>query len=392
MGPFNSLPFGLIQPEGGIPPDLQKSMMINALLAGTGPLLQNTYLPQNFGSRLSAALQNVYGAMGQQSAALQDSAMKQAQMQHLNAQSMLAMAQANAALNPKENVGDQVKALEYAEKVKERQAWPQQIADILSYNQFPGKDTAGIAKSLLAMEPSKGQEMIAQLTNKANDTIPMMVGGKQVDVPIAQALMSQDRELARKQQEAQGAENRALREQIAFGNQAIAQQGLDLRKQMQQQKEDVKANAKQQVNGILSDMKDNYEQLSNMGAIVDTSKSAVENVKARASASGAGQTIGKIFGTQAQSIRNQINQQKPLLIHAIRQASQMGARGLDSEKELQFYLQAATDERLDLQTNMNALRVLDKAYGLGQISNTPTKKVGGQATSSGNPFTIREVK
>ena len=55
----------------------------------------------------------------------------------------------------------------------------------------------------------------------------------------------------------------------------------------------------------------------------------------------------------------------PLLINEIRQASKMGARGLDSVKELEFYLQAATDEKQDLQSNLDAIKILDMAYGLG---------------------------
>jgi hypothetical protein len=42
----------------------------------------------------------------------------------------------------------------------------------------------------------------------------------------------------------------------------------------------------------------------------------------------------------------------------------MGARGLDSNKELEFYIQAATDPARDIQANRAALQVLENAYGL----------------------------
>lgn len=166
--------FGIIQPEGGVPPELQRSMMINALLAGTGPLLQNTALPQNFGSRLSAALQNVYGAMGQQSAALQDAAMKQAQMQnmlaqnaHLQAQTKLAEAQAAQQGQPKpEGINALINYNKYIEGVRQQQQWPQRVADVMSNNKFPGQDAMGLAQNLLGMEPTEGNKMIADLTKE----------------------------------------------------------------------------------------------------------------------------------------------------------------------------------------------------------------------------------
>jgi hypothetical protein len=55
------------------------------------------------------------------------------------------------------------------------------------------------------------------------------------------------------------------------------------------------------------------------------------------------------------------------MLNEIRQASEMGARGLDSEKELEFYLAATTDEKTELHSNLAAAIVLDEAYGDGQV-------------------------
>lgn len=126
-----------------------------------------------------------------------------------------------------------------------------------------------------------------------------------------------------------------------------------------------KETAKSRVTGNLKQLSSLYKTLDKMGGIVDTEDKALVNVGRRVASSGLGQMTGKMFGTQEQSIRNQINQLRPLLLQDIRQASEMGARGLDSEKELEFYLQAATDPTADIQTNLKALDVLDRAYGLG---------------------------
>lgn len=124
--------------------------------------------------------------------------------------------------------------------------------------------------------------------------------------------------------------------------------------------------AKSRVSGNLDALNEYYGELSNLGAAVDTGKEGLGNVSAAARASAIGQIGGRAFGTKEQSVRNKINQMRPLLLQEIRQASAMGARGLDSNKELDFYLQAATDPSRDLQANIAALNVLSNAYGLGK--------------------------
>lgn len=135
-----------------------------------------------------------------------------------------------------------------------------------------------------------------------------------------------------------------------------------------------KDDARNRVNENLNKLKDLYGELNIRGGIVDPSKGGIKNIGARAASSEFGQTIGGFFGTEEQSIRNQINQIRPLLIQDIRQATKMGARGLDSEKELEFYLQAATDPSRDIKSNLNALGVLDDAYGLGIIKGLSKEK------------------
>lgn len=146
---------------------------------------------------------------------------------------------------------------------------------------------------------------------------------------------------------------------------------------------DKMANAQNRVTGNLQQMKSLYQGLEKMGAIIDTSKNSAENVFRATASSKAGQAVGRIFGTEAQSIRNQINQIKPLLLQEIRQATQMGSKGLDSEKELEFYLQAATDPSKDIQTNLNAIKVLDKAYGLGILGDPSRPAAPGAAQGGG---------
>lgn len=128
---------------------------------------------------------------------------------------------------------------------------------------------------------------------------------------------------------------------------------------------DAKNTGKQQVSDVLSELGGYYEQLDAQGAAVNTEKSALENTKAYFGNTIVGQEAGKMGGTKSQSVRNSISMTRPRLINAIRNATGMSAKAMDSNAELQFYLQQATDPTLDVQANKAALGNLDKAYGLG---------------------------
>ena len=127
-------------------------------------------------------------------------------------------------------------------------------------------------------------------------------------------------------------------------------------------------NAKKQLGGYLATLSKHYVDLDSLGAILNVDKSTIENIFAAGKSSVLGQGFGRITGSPAQSVRAKINKLKPLLVQAIRASTDMGVRGMDSQKELEFYLQAATDEKTDIQSNMAAIAVLDKAYGTGEIA------------------------
>lgn len=118
----------------------------------------------------------------------------------------------------------------------------------------------------------------------------------------------------------------------------------------------------------LSGLAETYLALADRGGIVVPGKSAGENLRARAESSGVGQAVGGAVGAENQSIRKRIKNLQPVLINAIRQATGMSAKAMDSNAELKFYLQAATDpESGDLFSNLVAIDTLDQTYGLGGV-------------------------
>lgn len=115
----------------------------------------------------------------------------------------------------------------------------------------------------------------------------------------------------------------------------------------------------------LSGMVKTYLKLNELGGIVNPDRGGFANVRARADSTGFGQALGGALGSETQSVRERINNMQPLLIQSIRQATGLSARAMDSNRELQFYLQAATDPTKDIYSNLAAIDVLDRTYGLG---------------------------
>lgn len=121
------------------------------------------------------------------------------------------------------------------------------------------------------------------------------------------------------------------------------------------------------LDNILSGLALDYVELNDLGAVVSTERGAFENFGISARTSETGQAILGAAGEKEQSIRQRVNNMRPLLLQGIMQATGMSARALDSNKELEFYLQAVTDPKRDLQSNLAAIDALDKAFGMGGV-------------------------
>ncbi len=120
-----------------------------------------------------------------------------------------------------------------------------------------------------------------------------------------------------------------------------------------------------QVDNLVAQLGSYYDALSDEGGITSTGLRAGSNVMAGIASSGLGQATGRLFGTQAQSQRNSIVQTRPLLVQAIKNATGMSAKQMDSNVELKMMLATATDPTLDLEANRRALANLAALYGTG---------------------------
>lgn len=142
-------------------------------------------------------------------------------------------------------------------------------------------------------------------------------------------------------------------------------------------KKEAKAKAKELVQEQLDQLRVYYQKLDKAGGIVDTKKGGLSNIVRKAKSSGVGQLAGSIVGTENQSTRQSIINARPQLVNTIRQATGGSARAIDSNVELQTYLNTATDPKQDVQSNIEAINNLEKLYGVGS-ADQPDDEGGGE--------------
>lgn len=144
-----------------------------------------------------------------------------------------------------------------------------------------------------------------------------------------------------------------------------------------------KSEAKTQLTDIVGSLKKNYETLKEQGGIVSTTESSLGNLGASMSSSGVGQYLGGKFGVKTQEERQKIEQTRPLLLNLIKNATGMSAQQMNSNAEMQLYLNAATNPQLSYEANLEALKNLDKLYGLGNVAKDIEKELKNPAKPSG---------
>ena len=136
---------------------------------------------------------------------------------------------------------------------------------------------------------------------------------------------------------------------------------------------EAQAKARSSVSSIVGQISTNFANLNKMGAGVDPSNSSLDNFSNYLASTGMGQEYGRMTASEAQAYKDAIVQLQPTLMNFVRKASEMGAKGMDSEKELSFFLSALGDPKRNIFANLKALEEVDKAYGEGNAVATMLK-------------------
>lgn len=141
---------------------------------------------------------------------------------------------------------------------------------------------------------------------------------------------------------------------------------------------------KKQLKDTVDRLAVSYDNLEKQGAVVSPEKNVVSNVWERAAASGVGQTVAGFAGTKAQRERDSIASARASLMAALKSATGLSAQQLNSNAELQFYMQMATDPSKSIEANRDALAYFDKTYGLGLgLSGDPVRIAPARQNTSG---------
>jgi len=120
---------------------------------------------------------------------------------------------------------------------------------------------------------------------------------------------------------------------------------------------------------VLDKMFESYRDLNKAKAIPSSKNTALQNLQAYGAASIP--QIGRAVGSKEQGIRDTITQLRPALIQGIKSATGMSAQEINSIPELQLQLDAASDPRLSIESNIAALNNISSLYGLGKEYTIP---------------------
>lgn len=129
---------------------------------------------------------------------------------------------------------------------------------------------------------------------------------------------------------------------------------------LQQQRLEEQNNARQTLSEELATVLGYYEDLEKQKAMVSTGRTAGENVIAAARATGVGQAAERAIGTQAQTLRDNIANSKFRLIRHIAAITGASSKTMDSNRELQNWLDAMTNVGQSIQTVRETLGRLDQ--------------------------------
>lgn len=127
---------------------------------------------------------------------------------------------------------------------------------------------------------------------------------------------------------------------------------------------------------------DEYAKLNEMGSAPTETKSWMENVPAKVTTSAVGQAFN--VDPQAQTRIQSIKGLRQDLVRDIKNATGMSAQEMNTDRELQGLLAAATDPNQNIESIKDRLADLSKRYGTGKLD---TSRLGASKSTSGNIVT-----
>lgn len=134
-----------------------------------------------------------------------------------------------------------------------------------------------------------------------------------------------------------------------------------------------KANtSREKLGGTLDQLAGYYTTLKAQGAAVSSeSGNPLANIVAGVRGTMAGEAVEGLLGTKAQTARDAIRMTRPMIVASLKEALGLSAQQLNSNKELQLWLDAATDPTKSYEANMDALNNLARVTGTNKTYGAP---------------------
>ena len=155
----------------------------------------------------------------------------------------------------------------------------------------------------------------------------------------------------------------------------------------QQAKVQAQNQAKEMLSQELGTVLGYYEELNRMGAMVSPERPSAANVAAAARATGPGQTAERFLGTRAQTLRDNIANARLRLFNHVKNATGASAQQMNSNLELQTWLNAMTNPGQSIETVRETLGQLDAV--LGSVRNQMAAEASGQGRPQAAPAAPR---
>jgi hypothetical protein len=149
--------------------------------------------------------------------------------------------------------------------------------------------------------------------------------------------------------------------------------------------------ATQGLDDTLSNMEKLVDSLNAGGGITSTTKSPLENTLSSMGSSGIGQMVGRATGTENQKNRDVLAAQKMQLLNDIKNATGMSAQQMNSNVELQLWMDSLGAPGMTAEANKEILKSIRKKYVNRKTgSSNPPASSGGSRTKSGTAYSIVE--
>jgi hypothetical protein len=119
------------------------------------------------------------------------------------------------------------------------------------------------------------------------------------------------------------------------------------------------AEARQAMSQEIENQLGYYEQLADMGAMTSPGRSPVANITAYARSSGLGQEAERALATEAQTLRDNIKNTRQRLFMQIKDATGATASQMNSNVEMQAWLDSMTNPQQSIETVRETLKQMD---------------------------------